>query len=597
MGKAINHRGTREDLFLDGRVGLCAKASDGVAMISRNESGSVWVALDGKIWNREALRFYLEKEGHRLSSPSDPELVPHLYEEYGESCVEQLRGSFAFALWDADARRLLLAKDHAGTRPLFYGRVGQIFLFASEIKSLLQYEEMVGRINRRGLDYFFSWGHVPAPDTIFEDVWKLPPASLLRFEKDRTFPRKYWRLDFSKIDPTLDEDAWCRRIYETLEECVRLRLSDEPLGVLLGGLDSSLIAALMRRLTDQSIESFTLSYEEGYNEPYAKSVSEWLGLNTHERVLRAKDLVKVFPRLVYLFDDIKFDMAPTIPTYAALEFANKHVKTVFTGDGADLDFWSFGWTPPEPWEWRLTFKTPSPLREGMLSKALRADFVKEGSTAIARFLRGIHHAIDVADLPYDLRPLYDWRFFKDEELEELFSFGLHANVYSHFLESLEEDDATDSYVNRMKLVNKAFETHSWGVDRLERICSMFSLSSRVPFEDCRLRELVATIPPQLKQPSSGPTKYILRRTIVKYGLLPREVANQPKRGFGDNPVLSDWLRGELKEYAYQTICDDLPRLKGILDEYAVRKVLSRGVASQIYCLLTFALWYRRFFGS
>lgn len=596
MGGAINYRGTQDDFFTGDSIGLCAKFSETTAMLAKNESGDIWVALDGKIWNKDSQKHYLEKEGHRLSSSFDSELVAHLYEEYGDSCVERLRGSFAFALWDANANRLLLVKDHAGTRPLFYGQTGSVFLFGSEIKSLLQYEEMVARISPKGLDYFFSWGNIPAPATIFEDIWKLPPACILRFEDGKTSFHKYWRLDFSNIDYTPDQDAWCKRIYDTLVESVRIRLDDEPVGILLGGLDSSAIAAIIRRLTDRPIESFTLTYGEGHNEPYVRSVSELLELNAHERVLDPKDLIEIFPRLAYLFDDIKFDMAPTIPTYAALELANKYVKTIFTGDGADIDFWSFGWTPPEPWEWRLTFKIPRLVNEKILSRMLRRRFVKQESMVIARFLRSIHHAINLASLPYDLRPFYDTRLFTDEELEEMLCSRLHTNVYSQFLECLNEDyDRANSYVNRMKLVNKRFETHSWGVDRIERICSMFSMNSRTPYEDRQLRELAATIPPQLKQPRTGPTKYILRRTIMKYELLPREVVNQQKIGFGDNPVLSNWLRGELKEYVYQTIDDNILSLKGILDESVVRKILLRGPAPQIYCLLIFTLWYNRFF--
>ena len=615
MSHAIRYRGPHEKVLIDKGISLCSRSLDGKDGLAVNEDGQVWVSFDGEIFNKTSLEELLKSNGHDFSSSCNAETVVHLYEEYGDLCVNQLRGPFAFSLWDSRKKSLLLARDRNGERSIYFAFSDGLFLFGSEIKALLNSGLIEKRLNPYGLDYFFSWGHVPAPATLFDGIQKVPPSHLLLYEENKTTLSKYWDLDFSKIEYGTDEDEWCKRIYDILTDCVRMRLTKGPLGILLGGFDSSVLASLTRRLTDEPLKSFTISFEdEESNEPYAKFVADWLGIEAYEKTLTVKDLITIIQELVLIFDDLRADLAPTIPTFLALKTAKEHVKTVFTADGADLSFWSWGWAPSR--SWMLTELRTRASR--LLSKdkkvnstiesrpsERRLTSVTHASSRIANALRLFNNDLRVqiqrAHLPSDVQPVCEAQYYLEAELKELLGRRVLINVYTPFFECVEcPVNDLGSRINRMRLVNKEFEViGGWGVERLGDICLCFSLCLRTPFEDYKLKEMTSKIPPSLKQPNEQTDKYILRKTALKYSLLPKVVAKQRKRGFGWGRFWYDWFIGnrELKDYAAQIISEGSKRVKSILREKAVSKYLRHGRPLQVLSLLMFILWYNRFFSD
>jgi len=603
MSQGISHSGFHEEFFVDKNVGLCSISISKEYGLGKNEDNRVWVAFDGEMFNEESLRRILEEKGHIFSSSRPAELITHLYEEHGHLAVKELRGSFSLALWDADEKILLLARDREGEKQVFYAYSNGGFFFASEIKALLRCEFIKRMLNPIGLDYYFSWGHVPAPETLFVGIKKLPPSYLLihKYGKNKAVLQKYWDLDFSEIEYGVNEDEWCRRIYNMLVECVSIRLTKGPFGILLGGLDSSAVAALMKRLTNEPLRSITIMFEnEEFNESYSRHVAEWLGIEAYEKTLYAKDFIRIIPELVQIFGDLRIDLLITIPSFLALEAVKEKAKTVFTADGADCAFWSWGWSSSKPRRpklpstiltFRLKRRYPVNIHEvwDIASKAWRA------------FKESIESRILTAHLPSELRMLYGDQYFHEDELQKLLGRRSIINVYSPFIKCLESPaDDLGNMANRMRLINKEFEViGGWGVERLGSICSHFNLGLRTPFEDHELKELAARIPPLLKQPSDTLDKYIFRKTLMKYSVLPKEVVKQRKWGFGWGlgEIAARWFRGELKGFIEQTVDEGATLVKPVLRENVFKKYMRKGRPLQVLSLMTFILWFKSFFGQ
>jgi asparagine synthase (glutamine-hydrolysing) len=598
MSEKMRHRGFREDFFVDKNVSLCSRSFN-EGGLGKNEDNSIWVVFDGEIFNTLNLRCALESNGHSLSSPNPPELIAHLYEDQGGLAVDKLRGSFSFAIWDAKRKSLLLARDREGEKTIFYAFADGIIYFASEIKALLCCKLMEKRLNPSGLDYYFSWGHVPAPETLFYGIKKLPPAHILWYKNNKIFLHKYWDLDFSKIEWSVDEDEWCKQIYNMLADSILVRLTDGPFGILLGGLDSSAMAALIRRMTNEQLKSFTINFEnEKFNEPYARYVAELLGIDAYEETLYAKDFMRIIPKLVQIFDDLRIDLLITIPTFLALETARTKVKTIFTADGADCVFWSWGWDSSREKTSRLT-----PIISSLRKQKRYLVSISEAHNLTSKVFKTFEYSLKArllsAHLPPDLRSLYGDQYFHEDELQELLGRHCFVNLYSPFLECVKySTNDIGRKINRMRLINKKFEViGGWGVERLGSMCPFFGLRLRTPFEDHELKELAARIPPLLKQPDELSDKYIFRKTLVKYSLLPKEVVKQRKFGFGWglHDLASEWFSGELKEYITQTITEGIKIVKPVLKEKAVIKYLRRGQPLKILSLLSFILWYEHYF--
>jgi asparagine synthase (glutamine-hydrolysing) len=582
--------------FIDDDVSLCSRVLNGEVQLAGNEDENVWIVLDGEIYNNILIKQFLEENGHSFRSSSDAELIVHLYEEYGEFCVKKLRGAFAFAIWDSNEKKLLLARDRAGERPLFYSLIDGKFFFASEIRSLMKYEGYKKELSLPGLNYFLSWGHIPASYTLLKSIRKLLPAHILIYNNGEIFIQKYWELYFSQINYDLSEDDWCKTLYDLLLESISVRLKGPPFGVLLGGIDSSGMASLMRKITDETIKSFTVYFnEERTNEPYAKFVADWLGLEVHERILQSEDIPRILPKIVYLMDDPKAQLAATIPTYLALELCNERIKTIFTADGADVCFWGYptvSFPSPPPRKARFIRKIPRDIRERIIFplQLITKNFpehLKEDNALISEIKKIIHASSPRARLDSHC-------IFSQDELQEVLT-SANFDIHIPFLKCL-KSDFVDPW-DHVRFVNKLAETVEWGISRLERFASYFSLNLKLPFEDWKVKEVAARIPPYYKQKDHYTDKYIWRKMILMYNLLPKKVIFLQKRGFGEDTenIFRTLFEGKnLRDYVHQNVQEVIPHVKCYINETNTKGLLHHGNWSQKLALLIFALWYKTF---
>ena len=307
-----------------------------------NEDGSIWVVFNGEIYNYRELRELLLARGHKLRTRTDTETIAHLYEDEGERCVERLRGMFAFAIWDRRERRLFLARDRVGKKPLHYAMAGRTLVFGSEIKSLLQHPGVKREINLQAISDFLSFGYVPDPETAFAGVRKLPPGHTLTFKDGLIKTRRYWDFDYSRRlgrrEPERREEDYIERLRELIAESVRLRLeSDVPLGAFLsGGIDSSVVVAMMAR--EMKVKTFSIGFSDaGFDElRYARIAARYFGADHHEFVV-TPDVCRLVEEIVWHHDEPFADVS-SVPTYVVSKMAREHVTVALSGDGGDEVF-------------------------------------------------------------------------------------------------------------------------------------------------------------------------------------------------------------------------------------------------------------------
>ena len=350
MNDVLHHRGPDDSgVWVKGNVGL-GQARLSIIDLSPlghqpmcNEDGTVWITFNGEIYNFLELKEELLRKGHHFRSHTDTETILHLWEEMGPACVERLRGMFAIALWDERKQTLFLARDRVGKKPLFYAALPDRFIFGSEIKAILQDEDFDVSPDLEAIHYYLTYQSVPAPYSAFKGVKQLPPAHTLLVKDGTVTIQRYWDLSYRQKRRVIGEAAereLQEEIIERLREAVRIRLmSDVPLGAFLsGGIDSSIVVALMAGLMDQPVKTFSIGFaEEEYNElPYARMVAERYHTDHHEFIVKP-DAQAIFPDLVWHYNE-PFADSSAIPTYYVSKLAREYVTVVLTGDGGDENF-------------------------------------------------------------------------------------------------------------------------------------------------------------------------------------------------------------------------------------------------------------------
>lgn len=548
-----------------------------------NEDESILVVLNGEIYNYHELQQDLRARGHHFRTNSDTEAIVHAYEEYGDQCVNHLRGMFAFAIWDRPRRRLLAARDRFGKKPLNYYWDGQRLIFASEIKSLLL-AGIERHVNPIALDDYLTYGYVPGPNTMFQGVYKLPAGHTLVYQDDDIHIESYWSLSFT---PTCadDEATAVERIRALLEDAVKARLMSEvPLGAFLsGGVDSSVVVGLMSRVMSHPVKTFSIGFaDDEYSElPYARQVAQRFGTDHHELVV-SPDLVSVLPELVWAYDEPFADDA-MLPTYYVSKLARETVTVALTGDGGDEIFSGYQ-TYKREW---LVRDVPPWLRSVV---GHGAAFMPDGMRGKQR-LSALHLDLGVrcaqagALMPPGLRQTaYDPAF--------LASIGAHS-PYQHTIDLFSEVKELDN-VAQMQYVDSR---HHLTDDMLVKVdkASMFnSLETRAPLLDQHLAEYVASLPTELRM-RDGVLKYLLKKAAAD--LLPAEILTRRKHGF-DVP-LNRWFRGALFTYADETLSSSRARARGILrPEFAgslLRQHARNGLTQYgrlIWSLLCLELWFQ-----
>ncbi len=561
-----------------------------------NEDGTIWVVCNGEIYNFQALRAMLEQDGHRFTTRSDSEVIVHLYERDGEACVDHLEGMFAFAVWDRPRRRLLLARDHLGIKPLYYAPVGQGLVFASELKALLCHPDLSRDVDLCALDDYLTLEYVPAPKTIYRAIRKLPPAHRLIADARGVRVERYWQARFIPKTAVADERALAEQLLELLGRAVRSHLvSDVPIGLLLsGGLDSSAVAALMPPAAAASVRSFTVRFEESsFDESsHARAVAKHLGIRYHEELLTAEGAVRCLPKVMAALDEPLGD-ASAIPTFFLSRMARRQVTVALSGEGGDELFAGY----PTYQAHRLAVwyrRLPLGIRECVVSPLIRALPVSRDNLSFdfraKRFLAGMtlaptqQHLLWMGSLGPDA---------KRQVLTEEVQSALRTQPY----ESLEAVAGSLNGGERLDLVDTMLrmdlETYLPN-DLLVKVDLMSmanSLEVRVPFLDRHVVEFACTLPSRWKLRGLT-TKYLVRRALATR--LPRKVVRRPKKGFGI-PV-AEWIRGPLRPLIVDAL--DAARLsrEGFFNGLAVRRLLDEHMAGAadhrkpLWSLFVFQQW-------
>src|SRR5712691_557903 len=602
MCEAMVHRGPDDEggIQLDGVTLGSRRLSiidlEGGHQPIHNEDSTVWVIQNGEIYNHLELRKLLVAAGHKFTTQSDTEVLAHGYEEWGESLVERLNGMFAFAVLDRRRRRMLLARDRMGIKPLHYAVDRKRLVFASELKCLLCDPVLRRDIDPVALDEYLALEFVPSPRSIVRGISKLPPAHTLEWWVGSGIHRvhRYWSPTLEEANGssgrTLDEE--CEQLRAVLRESVRKELiSDVPLGVFLsGGIDSSAVTAMMSQLGTE-VKSFSVGFaERSFDESrYAREVAQHLGTEHHELTLEPSMLLDMIPKLPTLLDEPLGD-ASIIPTYLLSAFTRRHVKVALGGDGGDELFAGY----PTVQAHRLAGyynRAPRLLRKGLIEPVVGRLPVSRANLSFdfraKRFVSGAAH-------PVHERHRRWMGSFTAEERTALLSSDVRDQLAGSGHLRLAELDGAELQdpINQVLLMDMRLYLENDILVKLDRASMMASLEGRVPLLNNDFVEYATRLPLSMKLRGLR-SKFLFKRALR--GLLPDSILNRPKKGFGI-PV-ADWFRGPLKEQVLSVLSPERIARKGFFDGAAVGALVGdhlsgrRDNRKQLWTLFVFELWH------
>ena len=625
MCERIVHRGPdSEGLWTDDRVALGMRR---LSVIDLKTGGqpvfscdrSVVVMMNGELYNFREVRADLEQRGHKFETKTDTEILPHLYEEYGDAMVDHVNGMFAFALWDTRKKKLLIARDRFGEKPLYYGVFDGKLIYASEPKSLLAHPSVKAEIDLDALRHYLSFDYVPAPMSIYKGISKLPAGHILTVENGEIKTRRYWmhglgpgavatgspagangtngKQDTLPTGRVSAFDAKAAELKELLSDAVRMRLvSDVPLGILLsGGIDSSTVAAFATQHAAEKVKTFSIGFEEdSFDESkYARLVAKHLDTEHHEEILSAEKAGDLVSEIGTWLDEPLSD-GSLIPTFLLSRFVRKHVTVALGGDGGDELFAGYpmyyahkiaGYYGAIPAFVRNRLIGPIVNALPVSTKNMSFDYKAKRFVRASKFDAVTRH--------------HSWfGSFSIEQHAQLLTPDVlndsDGDIYRGAREMLALSDAPTE-IEQMQFLDVNFYMAEDILTKVDRAAMAVSLETRAPFLDPRVAQFAASVPLEYKlKGSSG--KYILKQAVKD--LIPAEIVNRPKKGFGI--PIADWLKGRLNPLLHDMLAPERLKQQGLFNSEYVQRLIKEhetGAAShhkELWTLLVFQLWIENF---
>ncbi len=598
MASAIAHRGPDDEGFFEAstkdgyfRVGLAHRRLSIIDLSTGhqplgNEDGSIQIVFNGEIYNFQKLRDDLISLGHCFSTNSDTETIVHAYEEWGTACVERFRGMFAFAIWDINRQRLMLARDRFGKKPLYFYYVGDSLLFASEIKSILSFPGVGRQVDSSSLWDYLAYRYVPGPATMFSNIRKLMPGSFAVWEAGALVEQRYsMPPDREPLMDSIVQGDTIGEFMDVLDESVRIRMiSDVPFGAFLsGGLDSSAVVGLMSAHSTQPVKTFSVGFaESAYSElGYAKVVADKFKTDHHELVVSQTHLMDHLPALVR-FRDAPVAEPTDIPIYLLAREASRTVKMILTGEGAD-EF--LGGYPKHVYErYVQTYQ--------LLPSVIRHAFIEPLVYAQPRQFYRLKTAIKNLGLEHFEERMPRWfGALSDAERSELATLSPPDRRYGVQFDTPRENSALRRILY--------FDQTSWLPDNLlergDRMTMAASIEARMPFMDHELAAFVSRLPDNYRV-RGRKTKWILREAMKR--LLPPTILERPKVGF--RVPVNEWFRGSMREYLYDHLTGSSSRTLDYYRKPVLERILKEHVSGQqnheklLWTLLSLEIWHREY---
>ncbi len=602
MNEAIVHRGPDDDgFYVRENIGLAMRRLSIIDVACgkqpiHNSDKTAWIVFNGEIYNFQSLRADLEKLGHKFYTNSDTEVILHLYDEYGLDCVLHLRGMFAFAIWNEREKSLFIARDRIGKKPLLYShQANGNLIFGSEFRALLQHPEVSKDVDYEAIHHYLSYLCVPAPLTAYKQIRKLEPAHWLLWKDGEIKTQRYWSPDFHhkiKISEAEAEEETLR----LLREATKMRMiSEVPLGAFLsGGVDSSLVVALMAEESSQPVKTFSIGFEEeDFSElKYAKRVAEHIGAEHHEFIVKP-NAIEILPTLVEHYGE-PFADASAIATYYVAKETRKHVTVALNGDGGDESFAGY----ERYMAMRLAekyYKLPRFVRQNLIEKAVNLVPVSELKRSRVRDLKRF---LKVASLP-KVERYFRWVSAIDRQTKEsLYTDNFRNEIgdsdSARFLNQWFAKSNGNGIVDATMMTDQMTYLPNDLLVKVDIASMANSLEARSPLLDHKVIEFAASLPEAIKIRGTE-TKYLLKKVASR--LVPREVLYRKKMGFG--VPLTHWFRGHLKGYLRDTLLSEKCLKRGLVKPEIVTRLVhehtsgERDHVAQLWTLLMLELWFRQ----
>ena len=566
-----------------------------------NEKGNLSIVFNGEIYNYKELRKELIKQGHKFQTNSDTETILHLYEEIGPDCLNSLRGMFALAIWNGESQELFLARDRVGKKPLYYASTPHGFLFASEMKAIMVFPDFPRQIDYKSLYYYFSYGYIPAPNTMLEKIKKLEAGHYLIFKKGNIDKARYWDLNY-QINSQISEEKAIEKVRHLLDNAVQSRLESEvPLGCLLsGGIDSSANVAFMRKHISRDLHTFTIGFEEEeYNETSNARLISQLFDTKHKELIVKPDAIKILPEIVWHFDEPMFDSS-AVATYYVSQMAREHVTVVLTGDGGDESFFGYQrYAPLQEDDFMTQWKKiPSTIRKLLFQPLSRKLFkAYPESFFLQRLFLGNQFSLLSGIELY----AHSMKLFHDDIVASLMagcSFPddlLLTPPKNLFLETMMEQPQL-SYEDQMIRADNSIYLPYDLLVKIDRMSMAHGLEARSPFLDHHLMEFVASLPINIRFKNNN-LKYLLKKVLR--GIIPDSILDGRKRGF--TVPIKKWFRQKKNNmFAKEILLSPRAIDRGIIKPDFTEQLLKqhamggRNYHMNIWALLNLEIWFRTF---